>query len=91
LALAAVADYVSDWAPDPPLALDEADQWARRAMELNNHEPASHLALGNAWAELLKVNPDFSLQQRARVLPYKDPAVFQKIIEGLAKPAWPKS
>src|ERR1700737_918312 len=25
------------------------------------------------WAGLLKVNPDFSLEQRARVLPYKDP------------------
>jgi adenylate cyclase len=24
-----------------------------------------------AWEELLKVNPDFSLMQRARVLPYK--------------------
>jgi adenylate cyclase len=201
LALAAVADYVSDWAPDPTRALEEADQWARRAMELNNNEPASHLALGcvlmwrrdhdgalaefrrataldrnfavgyattgmvlmyagraaealepialamrldphgsplvlhtlaqahfslgdyetaarhlleriarmpgtdasrmllascygqlgraedarKAWAELLTVNPHFSVQQRARVLPYKDPGDFQKIVEGLAK------
>jgi adenylate cyclase len=38
-----------------------------------------------AWAELLKVNPGFSLKQRERVLPYKDPADFQKIVEGLAK------
>jgi adenylate cyclase len=38
-----------------------------------------------AWAELLNVNPHFSLQQRARVLPYKDPGDFHKIVEGLAK------
>jgi Flp pilus assembly protein TadD len=38
-----------------------------------------------AWAELLKVNPGFSLAQRARVLPYKDAADFQRISEGLAK------
>ena len=38
-----------------------------------------------AWAELLKVNPDFSLTQRARVLPYKDAGDFQRIVDGLAK------
>ena len=37
------------------------------------------------WGELLKVNPDFSLAQRARVLPYKDPAEFERITSGLAK------
>ena len=37
------------------------------------------------WAELLKVNPDFSLKQRERVLPYKNPDDFQRIQEGLAK------
>ena len=42
-----------------------------------------------AWAELLKVNPDFSLVQRARVLPYKDASDFQRIAEGLAKAALP--
>jgi adenylate cyclase len=41
------------------------------------------------WAGLLKVNPDFSLEQRARVLPYKDPADFQRIAEGLAKAGLP--
>jgi adenylate cyclase len=42
-----------------------------------------------AWAELLKVNPDFSLTQRERVLPYKNAADFQRIVEGLAKAELP--
>jgi adenylate cyclase len=42
-----------------------------------------------AWAELLKVNPNFSLEQRARVLPYKDPRDFARIVEGLAKAGLP--
>jgi len=201
LALAALAEYVSDWAPDPAQALDETERWARRAVELNDQEPVSHMALGSAllwrrdhvgalaefrlmialdpnfaqghsatglalmyagraaealeafalamrldphysgivlhflaqahfslghyepaaqrlreriartpgtdssrmllascyghlgrlnearavWAEMLKINPDFSLEQRSRVLPYKDPRDFQRIADGLAK------
>ena len=201
LALAALAEYVSDWAADPAQALDETERWARRAVELNDQEPVSHMALGSAllwrrdhaaalaefghmialdpnfaqghsatglalmyagraaealeafalamrfdphypgivlhflaqahfslghyepaaqrlreriartpgtdssrmllascyghlgrmdeartvWAEMLKINPDFSLEQRARVLPYKDPRDFQRIADGLAK------
>jgi adenylate cyclase len=41
------------------------------------------------WAELLKINPDFSLAQRARVLPYKDTAEFERIAAGLAKAGLP--
>jgi adenylate cyclase len=205
LALAAITDYVNAWVPDPAQALDEAERWARRAVELNDQEPVSHMALGNvllwrrdheralaecrrmialdpnfaqgysatglalmysgrasealepfamamrldphyptmvlhfvaqahfslgqyeaaaqllvdriarnpgtdssrmllaacyghldrpedaraAWAELLEVNPEFSLMQRARVLPYKEPGDFQRITEGLAKAGLP--
>jgi adenylate cyclase len=201
LALAALSEYVSDWAADPAQALDETERWARRAVELNDQEPVSHMALGSVllwrrdhagalaefrrmieldpnfaqghsatglalmyagraeealeafalamrldphypgivlhflaqahfslghyepaaqrlreriartpgtdssrmllascyghlgrmeearrvWAEMLKINPDFSLEQRARVLPYKDPRDFQRIADGLAK------
>jgi adenylate cyclase len=205
LSLAVISDYVSDWAPDPAEALKEAERWARRALELDDQDPLSHMALGNvllwrrdhpgalaecrrmidldpnfaqgygstglalmyagraaealesfamsmrldphypsillhflaqanfslgryaaaaeqlreriartpgtdssrmllaacyghlgraedaraAWAELLKVNPSFSLAQRARVLPYKDAADFQRIVEGLAQARLP--
>ncbi len=41
------------------------------------------------WADMLEVNPTFSLPQRARVLPYKDPADFQRIVDGLAKAGLP--
>ena len=41
------------------------------------------------WTELLKVNPDFSLTQRARVLPYKNADDFQRILKGLAKAGLP--
>ena len=205
LALAAISEYVSGWAPDPAQALDEAERWARRAVELSDQEPVSHLALGAvllwrrdqegalaesrrmmaldpnfaqgysatglalmyagraaealepfamamrldplypsmvlhflaqanfslgkyeiaaqqlvdriartpgtdasrmllascyghlgraedaraAWVELLEVNPDFSLMQRARVLPYKNAGDFQRIADGLAKAGLP--
>ena len=205
MAFAAIADHASGWAPDSAQALLEAERWARRALELNDQEPVSHMALGNVllwrrdhegalaefgrmialdpnfaqghtamglalmyageparalepfakamrldphypdivlhflaqanfslgkyeiaaqqlldriarnpstdasrmllascyghlgraedaravWAELLKVNPDFSLMQRARVLPYKNPDDFQRIQEGLAKAGLP--
>jgi adenylate cyclase len=41
------------------------------------------------WAELLQVNPDFSLAQRERVLPYKNASDFRRIADGLAKAGLP--
>lgn len=205
LAFCSVSDYVNGWGPDPAKALDEAEQSARRAIELDDRQPVGHVALGNvlvwqrnydealkelhrtidldhnyaqghalmgmalmysgqaaealeslaqamrldphypnillhlsaqaqfslghyevaeshlldriarnpntdasrmllaacyghlgrvdearaAWDGLLKVNPDFSLAQRADVLPYKDRAEFQRIVDGLAKAGLP--
>jgi adenylate cyclase len=42
-----------------------------------------------AWAALLEVNPEFSLAQRERVLPYKNPADFQRIVDGLKQAGLP--
>jgi tetratricopeptide (TPR) repeat protein len=205
LALAALSEYISGWANDPAQALDEAERWARRAIEVDDQEPVSHMAFGNVrmwrrdldgalaafdrmialdpnhaqghastglalvyagraaealgcfakamrldphypgvvlhfeaqahfslgndeaaaqllreriardpptdssrlllaacygqlgrtddaravWAELLEVNPGFSLAQRARVLPYKNPRDMERIIDGLAKAGLP--
>jgi tetratricopeptide (TPR) repeat protein len=38
-----------------------------------------------AWAEALRINPNYSLEHRGKVLPYKDPADFEKIVNGLRK------
>jgi adenylate cyclase len=205
LTFVTLGEYVNAWRDDAEAALDEAERWARRAIELDDAEPAGHVALGNvlvwrrrhdealaplarsieldanyaqghaligmalmyagragealepfaatmrldphypnvvlhlvaqtyfslgqyddtvryaldrinrnpntdasrmllaaahghlgrvedaraAWAALLQVNPSFSLAQRARVLPYKDPADFQRIVDGLAKAGLP--
>jgi adenylate cyclase len=37
------------------------------------------------WADALAENPNFSIEQRQRVLPYKDPADFQQVVEGLRR------
>jgi adenylate cyclase len=205
LAFAAIAEYASGWAADPAQALDEAERWARRAAELDDQAPVSHMAMGNVflwrrdhdaaiaefrrmieldpnfaqghaalglaltyagraaealapfalamrfdphypnmllhflaqahvslgqyetaaqhltdriarnpgtdasrmllaacyghlgrldearaiWADLLALYPEFSLQQRARVLPYRHAADFQRIVDGLAKAGLP--
>ena len=205
LAFGVIADYVNAWTAEPEQALEEAERWARRAIELDVQEPVGHVALGNVllwqrnhdaalaalaraveldpnyaqghtltgmtlmysgraaealesfatamrldplypnvllhflaqahfslgdyelaarhlldriarnpdtdasrmllaacyghlgraedaramWADLLKVNPGFSLTQRARVLPYKDPEDFQRIAAGLKRAGLP--
>jgi adenylate cyclase len=37
------------------------------------------------WQEALRVNPNYSLEQRRKVLPYKNPADFELIVDGLRK------
>ncbi len=38
-----------------------------------------------AWRDLLRVNPSFSIEQRRKVLPYKNPDDFERVVEGLRK------
>jgi adenylate cyclase len=35
------------------------------------------------WAEILEINPKFSLDRLRRVLPYKDPSWFERFSSGL--------
>jgi tetratricopeptide (TPR) repeat protein len=37
------------------------------------------------WQEALTINPAYSLEHRRRVLPYKDPADFEHVVDGLRK------
>ena len=37
------------------------------------------------WQDALRVSPGYSLEHRRRVLPYKDPADFEHVVDGLRK------
>jgi adenylate cyclase len=37
------------------------------------------------WQEVFRVNPDYSLEYRRTVLPFKNPEEFEKIVDGLRK------
>jgi len=42
------------------------------------------------WREALRINPEYSLEHRRRVLPYKDPADLDRIVDGLRKAGLPE-
>ena len=35
------------------------------------------------WAEVLRINPEYSLEHRRKTLPYKNPRDFEHIVDGL--------
>ena len=39
------------------------------------------------WQQVFRINPDYSLEHRRKVLPYKDPADFELVVDGLRKAA----
>ena len=48
-----------------------------------------HEEAGEMWREVLEINPDFSLEHFRRVLPYRDPAWFDRFVDGLRKAGVP--
>ncbi len=43
-----------------------------------------------AWRDLLRVNPAYSVEQRRKVMPYKNPDAFERFVEGLHKAGLPE-
>ena len=43
-----------------------------------------------AWREALRVNPAYSLEERRKVLPYKNPDDFEQLVNGLRKAGLPE-
>jgi tetratricopeptide (TPR) repeat protein len=42
-----------------------------------------------AWVELMKIAPDFSMERRRRILPFRNPDMFERRLEGLRKAGLP--
>ncbi|WP_343040453.1 adenylate/guanylate cyclase domain-containing protein [Nitratireductor arenosus] len=42
------------------------------------------------WDEVFEVNPHYSLEQKERVLPYKDPSDWTRFVDGLKKAGLPR-
>ena len=77
---------------------EEAVAVLKRRIFRNPHTDASRVLLAAAygqigrldeareqWREALRVNPGYSLEHRRKVLPYKNPADFEAVVEGLRK------
>jgi adenylate cyclase len=86
------AGLLSTW------SYDEAAGVLKRRIFRNPETDASHVLLAatygqlgrldearEQWREALSVNPDYSLDHRRKVLPYKNPADFEFVVEGLRK------
>ena len=41
-------------------------------------------------ARIARVNPGYSIEQRRKVLPYKNPEDFERVVEGLRKAGLPE-
>ena len=43
------------------------------------------------WRQVFEVNPEYSLERRRKVLPYKNPADFEAVVDGLRKAGLPEN
>ncbi len=81
---------------------DEAVELLRRRLVRNPQSDSSRMLLAACygclekhdaahlvWDEIKEINPDFSIDQRRQVLPYKNSENFEQIVNGLRKAGLP--
>src|ERR1700687_6222286 len=74
--------------------LDEAVAVLKRRLERNPNSETSYALLAScyghlgriaesraAWAELMKIAPAFSMERRRRILPFRNPEIFEHRLE----------
>jgi len=44
-----------------------------------------HDEAGQVWAELMAINPQYTIEHTLRVLPFTDPSPLEHFVEGLRK------
>ena len=55
------------------------------------HGHQGHIAEARVlWTEVFELNPEYSLEYRRQILPYKNPADFDHIVDGLRKAGLPE-
>jgi TolB-like protein/DNA-binding response OmpR family regulator len=77
---------------------DEAIAALKQRLERNPNSETSYALLAacyghlgkvaearSAWAEVMRIAPDFSIERRRRILPFKSPEAFEHRIEGMRK------
>ena len=82
--------------------LDAAVATLKQRLERNPNSETSYALLAScyghlgrldearaAWAQVLRLAPHYSIERRRRVLPFKDPAVFERRVDGLRKAGIP--
>jgi adenylate cyclase len=67
------------------LALAPRSDMARFYLASLYGRTGCHDAAKKLWSELLKIEPDFSVEHFKRILPYRDPAAFDWFIDGLCQ------
>ena len=82
--------------------IDEAVAALNRRLERNPNSETSYALLAScygqlgrfeearaAWAEVLRIAPNFSIERRRHILPFKNPDDFELRIEGMRKAGLP--